>query len=396
MAIGLSMSVAIELEELSQSVKALVACLSVTGVLRKEAYQVHLHNQNFERIRLRHPCSLELALPDVFNSRASVPADCARFLRIPDVGALTGASRSIKLAFEDAGVTAASASLKLYVCGGTNDVQPVLNYVECYNPISGRWEDARPMREPRARGTAAVLGSECLYVVGGGSMNSVERLNLRTGEWQAAPKTLQSRLGAAGAIFDGYLYLCGGNDHSRTLRTVERFKHTGSGDRWETVPPMIQPRAYASAVTVAQTLYVCGGVLRGQPSNYVQNLCHPHARAWEEAPIMLEPRAYAAAADVLGSILLCGGQGFAEPLRTVEQFDPRVGAWIAAQPMLLPRIFPSAGVLHESLYVCGGFLNGAATDTMERYDPATGFWELAPPMKQPRGFAAAASFGGFA
>lgn len=102
------------------------------------------------------------------------------------------------------------------------------------------------------------------------SMNSAERFDFRTGQWELIPSMLQARSFAAAAVVGGRLYVCGGQDEAwNVLDTVERFNP--QTEQWEELPPLRAARCSASAGSLGGRPCVCAGLgAHGEPVRSVE------------------------------------------------------------------------------------------------------------------------------
>ncbi|CAE8619674.1 unnamed protein product [Polarella glacialis] len=147
----------------------------------------------------------------------------------------------------------------------------ILLLVSAFVPLAGR-------RALRATGVqcqgleqVGLRSRHCLwYAFGGHSQDDAERvgstavqlLDLRKGTWEVAPNLCEGRTGAAAAVLDGRLVVCGGcprgSSPSEALRSVESFDPAEG--RWEALPPMTLARCGAAAASLGRCLFVCGGM----------------------------------------------------------------------------------------------------------------------------------------
>jgi len=138
-----------------------------------------------------------------------------------------------------------------------------------------------------------------------------------------------------------------------------------------------------------EQLYLCGGQDGSEDLSSVE--CYdPRLEAWETLQMKVQCRRNAAVGVVQGQLYLCGGHGHdgRHVLNNVERFDPASASWEALAPMQTHRRNAMAMVLAGRIYVCGGrgsrgnhnHGGGHALRTAERYDPDTNTWEALPPM----------------
>lgn len=116
-----------------------------------------------------------------------------------------------------------------FLCAVTdkNSVRPFANLC-MYSPHDHLWDKALKIsydvRNPMVAATAIM--DHCLYLAGGyiGSdscvepvdyLNSAERLNFETGEWEVLPPMHRERSSAKGVAFQGKFYVIGGREDDR-------------------------------------------------------------------------------------------------------------------------------------------------------------------------------------
>mmetsp|Transcript_78942 Transcript_78942/g.143867 ORF Transcript_78942/g.143867 Transcript_78942/m.143867 type:complete len:438 (-) Transcript_78942:89-1402(-) len=91
------------------------------------------------------------------------------------------------------------------------------------------------------------------------SMNSAERFDFRSGQWEMLPPMLRARSFAAAGVVGGHLYVCGGQDEDwNVLSSVERFDPITM--QWEELPPLRIARCEAAAGSLRGRPCVCAGL----------------------------------------------------------------------------------------------------------------------------------------
>jgi len=125
----------------------------------------------------------------------------------------------------------------------------------------------------------------------------MEMFDVSHGRFKKAPPMRSDRCAATAAVVGAKLYVCGGDDGSRTLRNVERFDP--SVGVWEETLGMTVARSDASAVATGGRIYIFGGYCE-YGANQVERLssvaCFDPARGeWATLPSMPERRAGLAA-----------------------------------------------------------------------------------------------------
>merc|ERR1712217_729959 len=120
------------------------------------------------------------------------------------------------------------------------------------------------MRSARWAAAAASIGRH-LYVIGGRDaddevLNAVERLDNDLQHWITLPPLRTPRASFAAAAMGGSLYVVGGYDTTlQDLRSLERFDP--STNAWQQLRPMEIPRFALGALGCDGCLYVLGGAV---------------------------------------------------------------------------------------------------------------------------------------
>jgi len=225
---------------------------------------------------------------------------------------------------------------RIYICGGSSNDEDYLSAVDCFDPLSFRWESLAPMGTARACAVAEALGGE-LYVCGGETgtsnihdfmaLDTAERFSPLTSRWEILPPMSEPRGGDANGdpnivacVLGNYLYVRGGHE----VDSMERFNPLTN--EWESLPPMKTPRYYAAMVASNSRIYVCGG----KDDNDAEELSSvegfdPATGCWEVLPSMNIRRANAGVVASEGYIYICGGKIYSDSspstsLRSVERY----------------------------------------------------------------------------
>ncbi|HEY7520883.1 MAG TPA: kelch repeat-containing protein [Methylomirabilota bacterium] len=120
---------------------------------------------------------------------------------------------------------------------------------------------------------------------------------------------------------------------------------------------------------------------------------------WEALAPMPSARQEVAVAAVAGHVWVIGGFGAAaEPVATVERYDPATNSWDARPPLPIPIHHAAAVGVDDRLFVLGGYTGGrlrwTPLDAVWEWTDAQGRWEKRTPMPTARGALAATALGG--
>ena len=120
---------------------------------------------------------------------------------------------------------------------------------------------------------------------------------------------------------------------------------------------------------------------------------------WVEVASLPAPRQEVAVAALGGRVWVIGGFGStAEPVATVETYDPATNVWETRAPLPVPLHHAATAVVDDRLFVIGGYTGGSvrwtAVDTVYELVLAGERWEARAPMPTPRGGLAVAVLAG--
>ncbi len=269
---------------------------------------------------------------------------------------------------------------RVYVLGGFDGQNRVVDTVEVYDPARDRWEARRPLPMPLHHMNAAAVGSK-LYVTGALAANDFRAVGV-TYEYDPSadawtPRTPMppgTERGASGvAVMGTRIYVAGG---LRGSSVADFSAYDVAMDRWESLPAMPGPRDHLVAGAVGGVFFAIGG--RGPAVGLTGRVdaFEPNAKAWSSRKPMPTPRAGCAAGVVADRIIVVGGEGNGRRPDGVfveaEAYNPTANAWTALPPMLTPRHGTGAAAFGSKLYVPGGAIRQGfgAVATNEVLDPA--------------------------
>jgi hypothetical protein len=154
-------------------------------------------------------------------------------------------------------------------------------------------------------------------------------------------------------------------------------------------------RSLAVAALLALLLGGCLGFATDSPAPVDQSA----PGRWTTAAPMPTARQEVAVAAYGGTVWVIGGFGpGAEPMATVERYDPASDSW-DARPSLPIAIHHAAAVtVGDRLFVLGGYGGGrirwTPLDNVYEWEEARGTWQARVPMPTPRGALAAVELNG--
>lgn len=120
---------------------------------------------------------------------------------------------------------------------------------------------------------------------------------------------------------------------------------------------------------------------------------------WITLPSMPTARQEVAVASLDGRVFVLGGFGpTAEPMTTVEVYDPSTSTWESRAPLPVPTHHAAAAVVGHRLFIVGGFTGGrvswTALDDVYEYDVARNTWTPRASLPLARGGLAVAVLAG--
>ena len=269
---------------------------------------------------------------------------------------------------------------RIYVLGGFDRQNRVVDTVEVYDPARDRWESRKPLPMPLHHANAAVVGTR-LYVVGSLTGNDFRaagatyEYDAKTDVWTPrTPMPPGTERGASAVMTLGTrIYVAGG---FRGASVGDFSSYDPATDRWESLPPMPGPRDHLVGGVVNGILFAVGG--RGPAVGLTGRVdaFDPNTRTWSARTPMPTPRAGCAAGVIADRIIVAGGEGnrrrpdgvFVE----VEAYTPSSNAWTSLLPMLTPRHGTGGVALGRKLYVPGGATREGfgSSAVNESFDPA--------------------------
>ena len=208
--------------------------------------------------------------------------------------------------------------------------------VSKFCPAAGSWERIASSNPIPSQTLGWAYHSGHLY---GTHRNTVQSLNVSTGQREALPPISTSRRYATLCVVDGRLFVIGGGRAS-----VEEY--VAMERRWVSVPDMPRAVTGAAAVALDGKVLVIGG--------WDSSPCFPLTtvleinlgnRSWKPLPSLLTARAFCTVTVLEGDVVVIGGDGLSDKtLKSVERYNRRLQCW-EAMPSLTDPSFESAAVV---------------------------------------------------
>jgi len=239
------------LDEISERVRALEACLAKKGFVRSSELSTELHRHRFENVRRASQWA-----PDPYSTlQLTICVGLTDERLVHCAGAAAGCrlGRTCK----DALAVMHAYVSHVYLIGGGIAQGVSTNTVERFSPVSGIWEQLPHKMPIKAVRHAAVTLHGRIYICGVGFGETSGKI--MTYDPDAEPKKAwnllgacqqmnKERLNAAVCVLAGQLYVCGGQDPStlQVLDFVERLDPVHS--TWHVLPRMKVTRAASQGV----------------------------------------------------------------------------------------------------------------------------------------------------
>lgn len=229
--------------------------------------------------------------------------------------------------------------------------------------------------------------------------------------WQMLTQMQSARAGAAVSVNNGWIYISGGVDGKRYLRTVERarIRDDGSLSAFQYVRLMPEARGFHGSVVHQGYLYLAGGANGQSGGNLLNTVIRARLQldgslgAWESAgENMLLPRRCNKLVIQNGRLIAIGGYAgtLLDQVETGElDSHGKITRWkILSARLNVPRYINAVSYTADAIYVSGGHQaqGGAGIPNVERGRWRDGelIWEAMPGLGQGRYGLASAWLGG--
>lgn len=269
-------------------------------------------------------------------------------------------------------VAAAAVGRSIYVLGGYAEGGAPTAAVERYDTADDRWQLVAPM--PVALNHAAAASRRgALYVAGGytgapfslglpgsgsaGASRDLWRYDPGADTWSRMPPAPTARGAAATAVIGDELYLAGGGDELRALRTFEIFDFTTR--TWRRGPDLPLATEHVSGMSYGGDFYVFGGRPAYGGGVYSTAFRYrPGAGQWERLTDMRRGRAGFAAVESCAGPVVYGGEDpgstASGTVAEAERYDTRLNRWEPLPDMPTARHGLGGGAVGDRAYALEG------------------------------------------
>lgn len=205
--------------------------------------------------------------------------------------------------------------------------------------------------------------------------------------WSARAALPSGRGAAAVAVYEGQIYLIGGENTGGVSGRVEYYDP--AGDAWHAAADKPTPAADIAAAVIGGRIFVPGGRLASGQVSAQLEIYDPRKDAWSAGvPLPVALSAYALA-TFEGKVYVFGGWDGARYRAETYVYHPDEDRWTTQAPMPTARGFAGAAVAGGKLYVIGGTGAAGGLNVNEVYTPDQDRagerpWQSAPGLPEPR------------
>ena len=274
--------------------------------------------------------------------------------------------------------SAAVLSSNIYVIGGANASETVINNVQIYNPSTNTWSTGTPLPAPTQNSSAAVVNG-VLYVFGGDDgvdapTNAVWAYSATTKAWTSVAAMPTARNGTLAVVEKNIVYVIGGNlgNGANFVATVEAYNPATNS--WTEETPMNGAKDYPGGGLIGTTVVVAGGASSGSQITGDTEGYNATSNAWSELTADPTPRTGPCSGVVGTALYDVGGyvnnNGAAATAN--ESFSVSTNKWTTTL-LAIPQgtFYPASAVASGQLYCFGGqaAMNSAAINNVQIYQP---------------------------
>lgn len=236
-----------------------------------------------------------------------------------------------------------------------------------YDPRFNQWSMVKPMLEKRsyfyacavtqqsilktsAEKRKLTLDNEFIYSIGGrnkdGSLNTVEKYNLKTNTWHTGPMLPSALYAHSGCVFNNTIYISGGYNSSMPHNqfTSDLYALMPTTNEWTHLRPMNAARGWHCMTVVQNKLYVFGGCILLTPNIISSN----------------QPQTQ-----------------IAHPVQTTEYYSVETNQWTIVKPMINMHKEAQCIHLNNYIYILGGYniQNKTGQKLISKYDYLNDLWQ---------------------
>ncbi|XP_007939120.2 kelch-like protein 35 [Orycteropus afer afer] len=252
-----------------------------------------------------------------------------------------------------------------------------LPFTDAYHPESRRWTPL-PSLPGYTRSEFAACALRNDVYVSGGHINSrdVWMFSSHLHTWIKVASLHRGRWRHKMAVIQGQLFVVGGFDGLRRLRSVERYDPFSN--TWAAATPLLEAVSSAAVAPCAGQLYVIGGAGQdGLNVNKVQCFDPKEDRWILRSPAPFSQRCLEAV-SLDDTIYVVGGL-----MSKIFSYDPGTDVWGEAATLPYPVESCGVTVCDGKIHILGGRDDhGESTDWVFTFDPSSGQVEAQPSLQR--------------
>lgn len=267
------------------------------------------------------------------------------------------------------GMASARYEQKFYLIAGKNE-NGVTDSVQIYDLLNDTWQEGTPIPQAVWDVQAAVLG-EKIFVPGGQTGGDLVSdlfwvYDPREDTWMEKAALPTGRSGYCMSAFEGKLYLFGGWDGKKILKTI--LVYQPDGNAWIEFGEMPEARRGCTTSVIGGKIHVIGGENENGLLNshvlFIPQRQSDGENAWETAAPLPTARKGSGTAVLADMLYIAGGQGeeAGQPQEVVQYFPPKDTWVVVDQPEIPIGYLPAVLPYETRLYILGGELDGGKTD----------------------------------
>lgn len=253
-----------------------------------------------------------------------------------------------------------------YLLGGRSD-RPV----EVYDPVTDRWRVIGDAPRELHHFQPVAIGSK-IYAIGAftccypneTSVSTIYVFDTVTEQWSTAGSMPSGRVrgSAAAAVYDGKIYILGGNTQGHAGGAVNWFdRYDPVSKDWDVLESAPHARDHFSAVVVNGKLVAAAGRTTEQPNPFknavkATDVYDFATRSWSEGRDIPTARAGALAAAAGDEVLVAGGEidTTSAALRITEAYDTKTNSWRSLKSLNTARHSGGAAVIGSQWHLVAG------------------------------------------
>lgn len=238
---------------------------------------------------------------------------------------------------------------------------------QLYEVASDRWASTGRLNTPRFSHTTTVLQSADVLVVGGNNLqaaggqvlDSVELYDSLTGRWHRQswlPVDCMNH--TATLLASANVLVVGGYSGRQNVALARAFSYDASTGQWtEVSPPPVPLMQHTATLLQDGRVLVAGGASEAfGAAHKAAFIYNPTADSWERADMNIPRKGHSATRLATGEILVVGASAISDPgnAQTAEFYDPQSGRWTLTSPLQHGRFGHTASCLSTGQVLIAG------------------------------------------